>query len=315
MAVRLTDPRADSISECYRCGYDLRGIADEQACPECGLLAERSRRVTDELHNTRPRWLRGLSIGLNAVLWGMVIAVVWPFVCDAMWALRPANFWFLDGYDFGAWGFDLAAVFVLIGIVLLTKKEGYEPADTKDRRQRRWLRAAAVFLVIAVGVQWGNPLLDYTWSGLPRIFVWRGFAYDSSWEMFNFVRLMVLIIALLPMPALLLFRLRGLAVRARSAQLAEHCAIVGVGASAALAFAFVALWFFSGPLAGNRPSMLMSPWGFLSTLIMLTAISLFILWSIYLLIRFAISFRRAARQLRHKWTRDDRAVTGSMEGI
>ena len=25
--------------ECLRCGYDLRGIANERACPECGLLA------------------------------------------------------------------------------------------------------------------------------------------------------------------------------------------------------------------------------------------------------------------------------------
>ena len=28
--------------ECYRCGYALIGIANDQACPECGLLAERS---------------------------------------------------------------------------------------------------------------------------------------------------------------------------------------------------------------------------------------------------------------------------------
>ena len=32
------------------------------------------------------------------------------------------------------------------------------------------------------------------------------------------------------------------------------------------------------------------------------------IWSVYLLIRFAISFRRAARQLNHQWTRDDHAT-------
>jgi hypothetical protein len=37
--------------------------------------------------------------------------------------------------------------------------------------------------------------------------------------------------------------------------------------------------------------------------------TLFALWSLYLLIRFAIAFSRAYRQLRKKWKRDDRQVT------
>ena len=56
-AALLTYRRADlgdRPDDCYRCGYPLLGIDDEQACPECGLLARRSRRQTDELHNTRP---------------------------------------------------------------------------------------------------------------------------------------------------------------------------------------------------------------------------------------------------------------------
>ena len=48
-----TIPAEPAKDECYRCGYNLLGIADDQACPECGLLAQRSRRVTDELHDTR----------------------------------------------------------------------------------------------------------------------------------------------------------------------------------------------------------------------------------------------------------------------
>jgi len=35
---------------------------------------------------------------------------------------------------------------------------------------------------------------------------------------------------------------------------------------------------------------------------------LFILWSIYLLLRFAISFHHASRELHRKWARDDHAV-------
>src|SRR5437762_9680970 len=69
---------AEMQGECLRCGYDLRGIANEQACPECGLLAERSRRVTDELHDTRPRWLRRLAWGVWLILLAIPLCAISP---------------------------------------------------------------------------------------------------------------------------------------------------------------------------------------------------------------------------------------------
>src|SRR5271155_1907656 len=70
-------PDQVSADDCYRCGYDLRGIVNDQACPECGLLAERSRRVTDELHETRPKWLRCISIGAIMILVSIVVEIAW----------------------------------------------------------------------------------------------------------------------------------------------------------------------------------------------------------------------------------------------
>ncbi len=63
-------PVTEAQGTCYRCGYVLHGIADDQPCPECGLLAERSRRVSDELHDTRPRWLARIArAGRTSCCW------------------------------------------------------------------------------------------------------------------------------------------------------------------------------------------------------------------------------------------------------
>ena len=49
---------------CVRCGYDLRTTADNQPCPECGLLAIRSRQVSAHLDETTPAWLGRINVGL-----------------------------------------------------------------------------------------------------------------------------------------------------------------------------------------------------------------------------------------------------------
>jgi hypothetical protein len=52
-----------------------------------------------------------------------------------------------------------------------------------------------------------------------------------------------------------------------------------------------------------------SPVSLIMMLVMSVASGLFILWSLYLLVRFAIAFWIAAGRLRRKWTRDDRSLT------
>jgi hypothetical protein len=80
---------------CYRCGYDLTGIGDETPCPECGLLARRSRRPTDELHYTRPRWLRRISRGTNLLLLAVLLFGASPALAVVLtklsYAMLPAR--------------------------------------------------------------------------------------------------------------------------------------------------------------------------------------------------------------------------------
>jgi len=111
-------------NECIRCDYDLRGIADDQACPECGLLALRSRRPSDELHDTRPRWLFNLSWGIWLILLAIAITVLWPFAVvlvvnnvllqqSAAWMNRWSVTILLIGCD-------VAAAMLVAGVFLLT---------------------------------------------------------------------------------------------------------------------------------------------------------------------------------------------------
>jgi hypothetical protein len=282
--------------ECYRCGYDLRGIANDGACPECGLLAERSRRVTNELHDTRPRWLRSLSRGIDLILLAIFAPIGESFVaaiilrfCSPSWNPYP---------DFT--GFDLSAVLLGLGVILLTRPEGYPPADRADRRLRILMRIVVIIPVAAMVLLQLQLHLLISSGGKLFLFGEQGL-----------VVLLVLFFAIFAfLPLLLFLRLRGLARRVRSAHLAEHCIIVGVGAFVSMLYiAAVIIVANNADKWGFRSNwMSRSPVSLIMMLAMSVASGLFILWSLYLLVRFAIAFWIAAGKLRGKWTRDDRSL-------
>src|ERR1700683_2690941 len=112
---------ADQLSadDCYRCGYDLRGIANDRACPECGLLAQRSRRVSDELHNTRPRWLRKLARGVWLMLLALILLFVLPILADQSreWLYRRS--WFGNSWTTVYVFLPLAGLAIPAGMFLM----------------------------------------------------------------------------------------------------------------------------------------------------------------------------------------------------
>jgi hypothetical protein len=193
--------------------------------------------------------------------------------------------------------FALSALMLARGAWLLGSREGYAPADHADRRRRRWLRLAVLgplTPVILVHADWflGDPVPAF--FGFPLIeIVILGMATLGS----------------VPLVLLLAWRLRDLAWRARSAHLAEHCLIVGIGTAATLVYVLIAAvimdyaerWGWGNNWAGRGTVPL------LIILVLATAGILFILWQLYLLVRFAIAFGAASRQLDMQWRRDDRA--------
>jgi hypothetical protein len=133
--------------------------------------------------------------------------------------------------------------------------------------------------------------------------------YETSQDnslMLLLVMAFATIIGLLPfLPAVLMLRLRGLAKRAHSAHLGEHCLIVGVGASFTLLVITAAILPIQFIL-DERDSFWWSHLWFAPILIVWG--SLFWVWAIYLMARFALAFHMARRKLRQTWRRDDRSA-------
>ena len=294
-----------STNACYRCGYALHGIADDQPCPECGLLARRSRRPSDELRYTRPRWLRRVSRGSNLLLAAIVLIVISPAlslmlmkVSNAM-IPTPRLRWALPLIPL--LGVDLAALLLLAGAWLLASPEGYPPADGADRG-RRWLLR---FVALA-------PLMLIATKNTERYLIANGGywgVYDHDWSPIM-LAMAAAMVASIPLPHLLFAQLRGIARRARSAHLAEHSTIVGIGASAMILvyLVFAAFVINSEEWGLGTRWIQRSPIALGIILATSVAALLFAIWSVYLLVRFAIAFRRTSRELSGAWRADDSAA-------
>ena len=290
--------------DCYRCGYVLRGIPDDQPCPECGLLARRSRRVTDELHHTRPRWLRRITIGVILLLLAVVLMCALPLGGRAL--ARVA-----DAHLTGGWRWlvvfiplspmSLAVLLLFAGTWLLTSREGYAPADAADRRRRAGLRTLAAV-----------PVLGFLVVNVELYTNFHGLVLPDGTDRAMDIAQMASALGVVPFPLLLFMQLRSLARRVRSTHLAEHCAIVGWGLSGAL-LGFVAVSVLSSHAAwfGLRPGWLSSDAGMVVVMLVVVSFALLGIWSVYLLARFGLAFRRASRALRREWRGDDRSIAST----
>jgi len=226
-----------------------------------------------------------------------VIALVLPQLGHAMLPLRAA--WVVPLLPMIAPG--IVALLVLAGAWLLASREGYGPADRADRWRRAFLRFAAV-----------APLVGVVCFTIQHYLRFNG----GFWGVYDrglnpmMIGMLAAALASMPLPFLLFAQLRGVARRARSAHLTEHCTIVGIGASCAVAYALLIAFIvlFRQHWGLDRHWIDRSIPGMTLQLIMGVTSILFALWSTYLLSRLAVALSRASRELRQGWRNDDRAA-------
>ena len=299
---------------CARCDYDLRGIADDQPCPECGLLAERSRQRSWQLAEATPRWLRALTIGTAMVLLAHLLALVWLPLSEALRRLvqtpyrvlqvgnrvrvvaGPNRFAFIaDRLElFYLFGFDLAALLLFGGVWLISRPQRGAVEAPRDRRLRRLLRASALMPMVALLVAHG--LLFH-----------QGFLGRYRMEPPQLAILLLLTFGSAPMPVLLFMLLRRLAQRVLNPRLAEHATIVAVGYAATLMMIPLLLLLsalgeaYGGTHWSGRSSAAMIIW-----LAMIVGVIFFGGWTLLNCGRFVRAFGNAHRIARRKWAEADR---------
>jgi hypothetical protein len=244
---------------CVRCGYDLRGLAGDGRCPECGLAVSRSTEAAGrELRHAPPHWLASLSWGARLVLAAPVLAFVYgTFLADYV---PPVS---------------LEIVFVAPAALSLVFAAG---AWLLTRPQRRFTSSPPAARWALRGV-----------SFVPFVQTVVSYAFAAGWiggprELRDGV-----LLGFVPLPALMFYHLRGLALRVLDPALVEHCTIVGVGGSLSLATA--------GHEMFNRIPIVVR----LSSMV---GVFLFLLWALFLVVRFTVFFERARRASVAVWGRD-----------
>ena len=286
----------DDGTVCIRCGYSLVGLDRRRPCPECGLLVGFSLLDGGTLHHNRPRWLVKLSIGAGmcaaAIVLSLLISIGMELIDQST---RNRLGFTATSVDWIQWGLGLAiAAFPMlllwIGCLLLVSRAGIQRGDATDPRTRRFLLAAGLV-----------PLLVLVAGALSMVELLPSMEED------------VVVFASLAAVALtgvvyavLFFHLKGLAERAPAPLLAADSPIVGIVFGLCLLtpliMAMMAYMEIKPPDRG--PGV----WIWMTLMAIWMSIGLTsVLWSIYLLIRYAVAFGRSAAQARELMRRFDAA--------
>lgn len=126
---------------CRRCGYNLRGLREEGACPECGSAVGLSTRG-NFLRFADPKWVETIAKGIRIILWGILFSIFGNCIAS--------------GLSKGSTGLAplapilalLASLVGLFGAWMLTEPDPSHVGEDRTVRARRITRIALLLGVV-----------------------------------------------------------------------------------------------------------------------------------------------------------------------
>jgi hypothetical protein len=150
---------------CLRCGYNLRGLAPDGQCPECGHLVHMSvlawdedrRRMLPLLLESDPRWIRNVAEGAAIALIVFVLMVTLAALPDWMYAWRTTP---------RKWTLGIACTMVVLSWAAAWKLTVPEQVPVPERvreHARRTLRWSATIYATAPFIFGLMPAVNAPW--------------------------------------------------------------------------------------------------------------------------------------------------------
>jgi hypothetical protein len=185
----VPDKTHPPLGRCIVCGYDLRGLNEDAACPECGRSAIESRQAAT-LRTADPKWLSRLALGatLTAVpiVLGAAVSAILLYDSLPLRVVRslpylPTRLWYRPLIPFVAL-IDFVALWI---ITTASPPNVNEDAQESIRRCLRFLAICNILCFVAL--QWlrmSNSVLR-AWAIadnlLAAAILWLFWTYAARW--------------------------------------------------------------------------------------------------------------------------------------
>ncbi len=161
----------DKNLPCWGCGYNLRSIAYDKACPECGASVSRSLQG-DRLVFSDRKWLRRLVIGTNWLLASSTISLFLAVLWITRSLFRIDIDTFIESLQIA---YQIKWIIMLVGVFLVTSSEyGRGSKQSILRVWARWLLLAAsifgtILFVAHFASSFVSPAITLPLSSLRQI--------------------------------------------------------------------------------------------------------------------------------------------------
>ena len=149
---------------CRHCGYNLRGMTEDRACPECGTAVGRSL-LGDMLRFSDPQWVRTLSRGAAWILWSVLVGLLLGILGAVVGFVAAIN---SGGVGSGLLNFYigllslLPSIIYLVGVCYLTAPEPavVEQSGLPLRLLLRWtVVISTIISMLGIGLALTSPVM------------------------------------------------------------------------------------------------------------------------------------------------------------